>query len=67
MAEAELAIVMRARDEASGALKKMDTQVKESSNFIKEHGKAIGIAFTAAGAAGLKLIGDAKAHQNFIR
>ncbi|MBU1621928.1 MAG: phage tail tape measure protein, partial [Gammaproteobacteria bacterium] len=58
--EAELAIVLRARDEASKVLKTMDEQVKKSSDFIKEHAKAIGLAFAAAGAAGLKLVDDAK-------
>jgi len=56
MAEAKLSILLKMKDEASKQLEGFTGKLKDHSNQIR----MVGIAFTAAGAAGLKMVADAR-------
>lgn len=49
----DLTLLLKAKDE-------MSSTVGSAAGKIKDHGKAIGLAFTAAGAAGLALAGESR-------
>jgi len=54
--EQDLTFAIKARDEASAAL----NSVKQSTSGVKDALRQLGIAFTAVGAAGLKMVADAR-------